>query len=107
MDLEWRVEHFIVYGFRVVTCRVSTLHVKGLGIEDFTVGIWSQDASFPVFSVGGHCEQFWHGQGCPLFEVVHPAFPLPTTMAPTLQCAMEKSFGEAVVVCDVPVPSLF
>ena len=27
--------------------------------------------AFPVFSVGGHPEQFWHGQGCPLFDVVH------------------------------------
>ena len=31
----------------------------------------------PDFSAGGPCEQFWHGQGCPLFDVVHPAFPLP------------------------------
>ena len=28
---------------------------------------------------GGPCEQFWQGQGCPLFDVVHPAFPLLTT----------------------------
>ena len=32
------------------------------------------------FSAGGPFEQFWHGQGCPLFDVVHPAFPLPTTV---------------------------
>ena len=30
----------------------------------------------PVFSAGDPCEQFCHGQGCPLFDVVHPAFPL-------------------------------
>ena len=32
----------------------------------------------PDFSAEGYCEQFWHGQGCPLFDVVHLAFPLPT-----------------------------
>ena len=32
----------------------------------------------PVFSAGGPCKQFWHGQECALFDV-HPAFPLPTT----------------------------
>ena len=30
----------------------------------------------PVVSADCLCEQFWHGQGCPLFGVVHPAFPL-------------------------------
>ena len=35
------------------------------------------------------CEQFWHGQGCPLFDVDHPAFPLPTTASPTLQGALK------------------
>ena len=49
----------------------------------------------PVFSAGGPCEQFWRGQGCPLFDVVHPAFPLPTTASPILQ-------REAVVACDMP-----
>ena len=24
-------------------------------------------------SAGGPCEQLWHGKGCPLFDVVHPA----------------------------------
>ena len=32
----------------------------------------------PVLSAEGRCEKFWHGQGCSLFDVVHPAFPLPT-----------------------------
>ena len=32
-------------------------------------------APLPVFSAGGPCQQFCHGQGCPLFDVVHPAFP--------------------------------
>ena len=33
-----------------------------------------------------------------LFGVVHPAFPLPTTASPTLQDALKKGFGEAVVI---------
>ena len=40
--------------------------------------------------------QFWHKQGCPLFYVVHPAFPLPPTASPTLQSAMKDGFGEVV-----------
>ena len=27
---------------------------------------------FRVFSADGHCEGFWNGRGCPLFDVVHP-----------------------------------
>ena len=46
-------------------------------------GRFSRDP-FPVFSAGSLCEQFWHEQGCPLFDVVHPAFPLPTTASFTL-----------------------
>ena len=52
-------------------------------------------------SAGGHCEQFWHGQGCPLLEVVHPAFPLPTRMSPTLQGALKDGFGEAEVQISI------
>ena len=51
----------------------------------------------PVFSAEGPCEQFWHGQICPLFDVVHLAFPLPTTASPTLQGGSKDGFGEAVV----------
>ena len=53
------------------------------------------------------CEQFWHGQGCPLFDVVHQAFLLPTTASPTLQGALKDGFGEAVVACDTPEPCKF
>ena len=53
---------------------------------------------FVCFSAGGPCEQFWQGQGCPLFDVVHPAFPMPTTASPTLQDALKDGFGVAVVV---------
>ena len=50
--------------------------------------------SLPVFSTGDPCDQFWHGQGCPLFDVVYPAFPLPPTVLPTLQGSLEDGFGE-------------
>ena len=39
----------------------------------------------PVFFARDPREQFRHRQGCPLFDVVHQAFPLPTTASPTLQ----------------------
>ena len=35
--------------------------------------------------------------GCPLFGVIHSAFPLPTTASPTLQNGLQNSFGEAAV----------
>ena len=56
------------------------------------------------------CEQFWHGQGCPLFDVVHPAFSLSATVSPTHLGALKDGFGEAVVACGMPklckLPSL-
>ena len=64
----------------------------------------------PVFSAEGPCEQFRYGKRCPLFDIVHPAFPLPTTASPILKGALKDGFGEAVVVCDISescrVPSL-
>ena len=50
----------------------------------------------PVFSAGGPCDQFLHGQECPLFAVVHPAFRLPSTL--------KDGFEEAVVACHTPKP---
>ena len=69
-------------------------------------GQLSRDAH-QLFSSGGPCEQSWHVQGCPLFDVVHLAFPLPTTVSPTLQGALKDGFGEAAVVCNVPKPCQF
>ena len=69
-------------------------------------GQFSSDP-LPVFSAQGPCQQFWHGQGCPLFGVVHPAFPLLTTVLPTLQGALKDGFGEAAVVCDTLEPCKF
>ena len=50
----------------------------------------------------GPCEQFWHGQGCPLFDIVHPAFPLLTTASPTLHGALMDGLRKTVTVCDIP-----
>ena len=60
----------------------------------------------PVCSAGGHSEQFWHGQGSPLFDIAHhPAFrPQPTTVSSIPQCAVKGGFREAVVACDMPEP---
>ena len=44
---------------------------------------------------------------CPLFDIVHPAFSLPTTASPTLQGALKDGFVEAVVAYDIPKPSKF
>ena len=50
----------------------------------------------------GPCDQFWHGQGHALFDVVHPAFPPPTTVLPTLQGALKNDFVETVTMFDIP-----
>ena len=55
-----------------------------------------------VFSAGGSCEPFWHGQECPLIDAVHPVFSLPSTASPTFQGDLEDGSGEAVVASDVP-----
>ena len=52
-------------------------------------------------------EQFLHRKGCPLFDAVHPAIPLPTTVSPTLQSSLKDGFGEALTVCDMPEPCQF
>ena len=52
-------------------------------------------------------EKFWHEQGCPLLDVAHPAFPMPTTASPSFQGALKDGFGEAVVACDMPEPCKF
>ena len=54
-----------------------------------------------MFYGGGLREQFRHEQGRPLFDVVHPAFPPPTAVLPTSQCALKDGVGEAVVLRDM------
>ena len=46
-------------------------------------------------------------QECPLFDVVHPEFPQPTTASPALLEAPEDGFGKAVVARDMPEPYEF
>ena len=67
----------------------------------------SAEVLFQSFSAGGPCEQFWHGQECPLFDVVHPAFPLSATALPTRQGALKNGSVEAVMACDMPEPCKF
>ena len=43
------------------------------------------------------------GEGCPLFDVVHPAFPLPITATPTLQGARKNGFGGAIMAYTLRV----
>ena len=45
--------------------------------------------------------------GRPLFDVAHPAFPLPTTASSILQGAMRDGFREAVVASDLLEPCKF
>ena len=40
-------------------------------------------------------------------DVAHPAFPLPTSVSPTLQGALKDVFREAVVMFDMPEPCKF
>ena len=47
-----------------------------IGLSGRHEGQLSRDP-LPDISAGGWCKQFWHGRGCPLFDVVYPAFPLP------------------------------
>ena len=61
-------------------------------------GRFSRD-DLPVFSAEGPCEQLWHGQGCPLFDIVHPAFPLPTTASPTLLSATDTTVNWLKLDC--------
>ena len=63
-------------------------------------GTIQQEIVFLSFSTGGRCEQFRHERGCPLFDVVHPTFPLPTTASPVLRGALKDGFGEAVMACE-------
>ena len=52
-----------------------------------------------------------HEQGCPLCDIVHQAFPLPTTASPTISGALKDGvfvvvvFCGAVVVCGMPLIS--
>lgn len=62
--------------------------------------------SVPAFSAGGYCEQIWYRQVCLLFDVVHPAFPLPA-ISTIPQGALRDGLKEAVMVRDMPAPCKF
>ena len=61
-----------------------------------------------LFLVESHCKQFCQGQECPLLDVFHPEFPLPTTASPTSRCP-EGWFwrGCRHDMCDIPEPCKF
>ena len=46
-------------------------------------------------------------KGCPLFDFVNPAFPLPTKSSPTLPGAIKDGFGVSVTAHDMPEPCEF
>ena len=70
------------------------------------LGTIQQSSSSSLFC-RGPCEQSWHGQGFPLFDIVYAAFPLLTTASPTLHGVLKDGFGEAVMACDMSEPCKF
>ena len=81
--------------------------MDGLIVDFFFFLTFLEDSVDNIIYRDSPCEQFWQGQGCAHFDVVHQAFPLPTTASPTLQGALRDGFGEAVVACDMPEPCKF
>ena len=67
----------------------------------------SAEILFQPFQQKAFVSSSGYGQGCTFFDVVHPAFPLPTTASPTLQCALKDGFGEAVTACGMLEPCKF
>ena len=51
-----------------------------------------QERSSSTHSCKGHCEPFWHWQGCLLFNIVHQVFFLLTMASPILQGALMDFF---------------
>ena len=85
----------------------STEWVKDEGWGWGYAGRFSRDPVAVFFCARDHPEQFQHGQGCPLLDVVRPAFPLPTAASPTHHGVLKNGFGETVVACDMPEPCEF
>ena len=62
----------------------------------------SAEILLQFFFCRSHHQQFGHGQECPLFDVVRPAFPLPTTASSKQrQCAQKHGLEVAVVARDL------
>ena len=99
MHLLQQVDRCCLECVRTAVYAVSFLcHLRSLSAVQFSpltdLVLWEHKGRFsrdpvPVFSAGGPCEQFQHGQGCSLFDVIHPAFPLPTKASLTLQGALK------------------
>ena len=69
-------------------------------------GRFSRDP-LPVFSVEKPSSVVPARQGCPLFDLVCPAFLLPTATSPILRGALKDGFGETVMALDRPKPCEF
>ena len=69
--------------------------------------MWDDSAQtfFQFFFLFAGAVPAWAGS--PLFDVVLPAFPLPTTASPTLQGTLKDGFREVFVACDMPEPCKF
>ena len=67
----------------------------------------AQPTSFSSLFCRGHGEHFRHEHGYSFFDFVHPTFPQPNMVLPTIQSALKDDFGEAVVACDMPKPCKF
>ena len=67
----------------------------------------AQRTSFSSLFCRGHGEHFRHEHGYSFFDFVHPTFPQPNMVLPTIQSALKDDFGEAVVACDMPKPCKF
>ena len=66
----------------------------------------STDILSQSFFAGGPCEQIWHIQRCPLFDV-YPAFALLTTASTILLGTLKDGYGEVFVACVMPEPCKF
>ena len=94
-------------------CRKRGCSAHYRSVQFSSVDMWDDSAEilfrsfFCCIFVGDPCKQFWHGQGCPLFDFVNPAFPLPTTSSPIPQGALKVSFGEAVMPVTCPKHASF
>ena len=71
--------HKLIYTCSIKSDIVSSIQFSPL--IDWVVGGLEKrfrGDPLPVCSAGSPCEEFWHGQGRRLLDVVHPAFSLPS-----------------------------
>ncbi|KAH3696061.1 hypothetical protein DPMN_083524 [Dreissena polymorpha] len=54
------------------------------------------------------CEEYFvHGKGCPLFDIIYPAFLLTATTSTSLQRALKNNIAQSEVPGNVYKPSGF